>query len=195
MARAHVCSVSSPSSHQQDRRLFLKLHDLRQFFRTSRLMGQRKGASDWTGMRLIRCQTASAGGHHPVDFSNYPPPIKPLHHRRLTVRPPCFHFCACKDSRISREVSKKPAHCVCVCLFWTSSRSILVGYCLPLQRQHCNTQKKVCSTDKPCSLIASVLSLNLPHARLLKLAARAGDPRWTVLRRSAHANDTLTHSF
>lgn len=41
-------------------------------------MGQRKGAFHWRRMRLILCQTASAGGRHPNDFfQKIPPPPHP----------------------------------------------------------------------------------------------------------------------
>lgn len=100
-------------------------------------------------MRLIPCQTASAGGPPSTwFFQQVPAPAKPSTIHPLSTLP-CIHFWTCSDNRISGELSKQTAPVLqwALCVeFWIwrklGSLHYIDGYRLPLHCQQFNREKK-----------------------------------------------------
>lgn len=97
-------------------------------------------------MRLILCQTVSAGGHHPKRFffiiyffyfviPRHVSALAPSATVHPAVQPPSLHFWTCADNRISGELSKQAVLCCDECRFLGHKSGLsIVFFRLPCQQ-------------------------------------------------------------
>lgn len=90
-------------------------------------------------MRLILCQTVSAGGHHPNRFFiiyffyfvilRHVSALAPSATVHPAVQPPSIHFWTCADNRISGELSKQAVLCCDECRFLGHKSGLSIVFC------------------------------------------------------------------